>query len=104
MVACEGDALRSRTGASLLRSLDMGELIANTVADYQAIAVKLATDAPYRESCGRRISELMKRVPDFIDVQATSRAFGVLMESAYDELVAKGRTSFRANPRPLGIE
>jgi len=101
VVVWEGQPFRSRMGGALLRTLDLSELIATNEADYQAIAVKLATDAGHREGFGARIRERMERTPVFLDPLAASEAFGDLVETAYDELVAVGRAAFRANPAPL---
>ncbi len=103
VVTCAGDTLRSRTGASLLHSLGMGELVASSVAGYQALAVMLATDAVYRESCGARVRLQMERAPVFLDSKATSQAFGELMELAFDEVRVKGPALFRANTCPLAL-
>ncbi len=103
IVAMEERALRSRTGASLLRVIGMGELIASTAAAYAAIAIKVAKDSAYRTSCRERICPGMGQPPAFLDTKATSEAFGTLLGMAYDELAIKGRELFRANLQPLRI-
>ena len=44
VVTCLGTAYAGRVAASLLRALDMPELVANTLADYEGLALKLARD------------------------------------------------------------
>lgn len=45
LVTCMGRSFASRVGASLLRAVGMPELIAETYADYRAIALRLAHDS-----------------------------------------------------------
>ena len=104
VVAWQGDALRSRTGASLLRSLGLDELVSRSAEEYQTLAVKLANDGVYRQGRRDRIRQQMERVPVFLDSRKTSQAFGELMELAFDELSAKGRIQFRTNHSPLRVE
>ena len=103
VVGWEGDTLRSRTGGSLLRTLGLEELSANSVEGYQAIAAKLAGDSAYRESCRTRIRAELANRPAYLDSPQASRNFGGLMEAAIDELVAQDRAAFRANPQPVVI-
>ncbi|MEO5960008.1 MAG: tetratricopeptide repeat protein [Opitutaceae bacterium] len=101
VVAWEGQPFRSRMGGALLRSLQLNDLIATNAASYQAIATKLATDPTYRQACGARIRGRMEATPIFLDTLAASEAFGDLIVTAYDQLVAGGREAFRLNPNPL---
>lgn len=101
VVGWEGETVRSRTGGSLLRTLRLEELIANSLDDYQAIAARLAGDPLYRESCRTRIRAEVANGPAYLDSQKTSRNFGALMETAFDELLAQDRAAFRAKPQPV---
>lgn len=101
VVGWEGDTLRSRTGGSLLRTLGLEELIANSPDAYQAIAVKLAGDPLYWESCRTRIRAELAKGPAYLDSLKASQAFGRLMETAIDELAAQDRTAFRAKRQPV---
>ena len=101
VVVGEGAVLRARTGASLLREMELGELIAGSAEEYGALAVKLGSDAAYRESCRERMRARMEQVPTFLDARVASHAFGDLMERAFDELVAKGRAQFRMPQMPV---
>ncbi|MGH7946646.1 MAG: hypothetical protein ACREF9_16795, partial [Opitutaceae bacterium] len=101
VVVWEGESFRSRMGGALLRTLDLPELIATSEADYHAIAVRLATDATFRDAIRNRIQTGMERTPIFLDPLAASDAFGDLIETAYDELAAVQRQAFRTNPEPL---
>lgn len=101
VVAWEGDTMRSRMGAALLRQLQLPELIATDEAGYLAIATRLATDAPHRAAVRERILGSMGAAPLFLDPLAASDLTGALLETAYDELVAVGRKAFRAARTPL---
>jgi len=97
----EGRTFRSRMGGGLLRSLGLEELITHDLAAYQELCVRLATDATWRAAVRQRIVDKMARTPIFLDPLAASDAFGALMETAYDELVAVGREEFRKQRTPL---
>lgn len=49
MVTLAGDRFISRVGASLLRAVGLGDLVAESVEDYVAIAARLAGDVPRLE-------------------------------------------------------
>lgn len=101
VVTREGETFRSRMGAALLRQLGLGELAVTGEAAYHDLAVRLATDAPLRAEFRARILAAMERLPLFLDTLAASEAFGTLLEQAWDELAARGRTAFRGDPAPL---
>ncbi len=101
VVAWEGASFRSRMGAALLRSLGRPELIASDEAGYLAIAMALAADRDCRVRLGGLVRDQLGRMPVFLDPLAASEAFGALLETAFDELVAKGRAAFRRDRAPL---
>jgi len=57
IVAFEGALMRGRHTAAALRLMGMHELVATTVADYVAIAVRLARDSSLRAAVGQQIAE-----------------------------------------------
>jgi glycosyltransferase involved in cell wall biosynthesis len=97
----EGPTFRSRMGGGLLRSLGIDELITHDAAAYHDLCVRLATDSVWRAALRQRIVDQMARAPIFLDPLAASDAFGALMETAFDELVAVGREEFRKQRTPL---
>lgn len=103
-VTWDGRTMRARMGGALLRSLAMPQLIANTAAEYQAIARKLATDPAYRQEMKEQIRAKIECQPVFLDPLAASEAMGDLLETAYDELLATGRKAFRANSTPIQVK
>lgn len=103
VVVWEGAAFRARMGGALLRSLGLDELIACDEAGYLALATHLARDVETRAAFKARIADAMGRAPAFLDPLAASDAFGALLETAYDELVAVGREEFRRRRAPVTV-
>ncbi len=101
VITQEGETFRSRMGAALLRTLGLEQLIAADADAYQALAVRLATDAPARAALREQITTAMARLPLFLDTLAASDAFGALLDRAYDELLQCGPAGFRAERRPI---
>jgi predicted O-linked N-acetylglucosamine transferase (SPINDLY family)/glycosyltransferase involved in cell wall biosynthesis len=101
VVAWEGDSFRSRMGGALLRALGVPELVAANEAGYLAQVTELVADAPRRRELGASLQAKMERMPVFLDPLAASDAFGALLETAYDELAAAGRTVFRRTHTPI---
>ncbi|MDM9382142.1 methyltransferase domain-containing protein [Chlorogloeopsis sp. ULAP01] len=81
-VVMEGNALRSRTAASLLRELQMPDLIANSEEAYVQLAIALAQDANLRQQKSAQIKQKMQQPPRFMD----SRSYSKQMESLFQEL------------------
>lgn len=92
---------RARTGAALVRSLGLEELVAPDAAGYRVIARRLARDHVYRFQVRQQVNAAMDRHPVFLDSAATSAAFGRLLELAHDELLRHGPIAFRADATPL---
>ncbi len=100
-IAWEGTTFRSRMGAAMLRSMQLDELVVSDEESYHKLAVRLATDLTLRHSLRDRIKEIMSRTPIYLDQLASSEALGALLETAYDELVEKGREVFRREHTPI---
>jgi predicted O-linked N-acetylglucosamine transferase (SPINDLY family) len=47
VLTCLGDTFAGRVAASLLKAIGLDELIAHTLADYEALALRLARDPAY---------------------------------------------------------
>ncbi len=62
IVAFEGALMRGRHTAAALRLMGMHELVATTVTDYVAIAVRLARDPSLRAAVGRQIAAGKSRI------------------------------------------
>jgi protein O-GlcNAc transferase len=101
VVTWEGGTMRSRMGSALLRSLGLPQMIATDGDSYHRIAAGLATDPALRAELGSLIKAKMERTPVFLDTLASGDAVGALIETAFDELVAKGRVGFRRETSEL---
>lgn len=101
VVAWQGDTMRARMGAALLRSLGLEDCVALDQASYLELARRLALDPAARAELSTRIRSAMERAPVFLDALAASDAFGALIETAYDELAAKGSRAFRSAKAPV---
>ncbi|MFO1325311.1 MAG: tetratricopeptide repeat protein [Burkholderiales bacterium] len=82
VVALAGDRASARSGVSLLRTLDLPELVADTPDRYVELNVRLATDAAWR---GRLRGELRRRLlaSPLMDGAAFTRA----LEARYREML-----------------
>lgn len=65
VVTLAGQAPAARTGVSLLSAVGLPELIAGSVAEYQALAVRLARDAAWRTSIRARLAANRDAAPLF---------------------------------------
>ncbi|MBX7199407.1 MAG: tetratricopeptide repeat protein [Rhodospirillaceae bacterium] len=87
-----GKSFAARVGASLLKAMDLPELIAPTLADYEALAIGLAKD-PVRLAEIRRKVMLHRTASRLFDLDR----FTVNIEAAYTHIVKQG-----ASRNPVG--
>lgn len=80
-VVWEAETHRSRMAASLLRELQLPELITTDEAGYLDLATRLATDAGYRHELNARIRAAMARQPKFVNAAAYADGLGRLLGS-----------------------
>jgi len=78
LVTCSGEAFASRMAASLLRAVGMGELVADSMADYEALAVKLGIDPELMASTKMKLARNRLSEPLF-DTERFTRH----LEAAY---------------------
>jgi predicted O-linked N-acetylglucosamine transferase (SPINDLY family)/glycosyltransferase involved in cell wall biosynthesis len=88
-VVMEGNALRFRQGAAMLREIEMSELIANSEASYIQLAVYLASNPQMRKIYRQKIQQKMQGNPGFLD----SRAYAVSLGNLFQELFQKWQNS-----------
>ncbi len=55
LITCCGEAFVGRVAASLLHAVALPELVTHSLADYEALALKLATDAPLLKSIRQKL-------------------------------------------------
>ena len=96
-VVRDGDTLRSRMGAAVVRSLSMPDLIANSEASYIQLAVTLGTNPELRQRYRQEIHQKMQANPACFDSVAYSAAIGKL----FQELFGKWQTSHQEASRSL---
>ncbi|MEA2988435.1 MAG: protein O-GlcNAc transferase, partial [Alphaproteobacteria bacterium] len=65
LVTCLGDTVAGRVAASLLHAAGLPELVTGNLHDYEALALKLATDPPRLGSLRRRLEDNRLRCPLF---------------------------------------
>ncbi|MGH8706518.1 MAG: tetratricopeptide repeat protein [Burkholderiales bacterium] len=74
VVGYEGRFLRGRLASGLLRHMGMHELVATDVGGYVALAVKLASDASYREGVRQRLESARQVLyRDAVPIRALER-------------------------------
>jgi protein O-GlcNAc transferase len=102
LVTCTGSAFAGRVAASLLHAIGLPELVTENLADYEALALKLATDPALLKSVGRKLSQNRLTHPLF----DTAR-FARHIESAYKTMVERwqrGEPPTGFSVEPVGID
>jgi predicted O-linked N-acetylglucosamine transferase (SPINDLY family) len=84
VVTCTGETFAGRVAASLLTALKMPELIASTQAQYEDLAVELATDPERLAKINQQLSEKRLTAPLF-----NTRFFTTHLEAAYTKIHAR---------------
>lgn len=96
-VVRDGDTLRSRMGAAVVRSLSMPDLITNSEASYIQLAVTLGTNPQLRQRYRQEIQQKMQANPACFDSVAYSGAIAQL----FQQLFGKWQTGHQATSRIL---
>lgn len=79
----EGDTLRSRQAAALLRQLEMLELIALSEEDYIHKGISLGVDPQWRRHLGQQIQQKMQGTPPFLNPRAYGEKLGNLFQQIF---------------------
>jgi predicted O-linked N-acetylglucosamine transferase (SPINDLY family) len=64
-VTCLGSTFAGRVAASLLNAVGLPELITRSLAEYEALALKFASDAGYRRDVRARLAQNRTKFPLF---------------------------------------
>lgn len=88
-----GQGFAGRVGASLLRAIDLGELVTSTIQEYQDLAVDLAMDPVRLAVIRRRLMENRRKAPLF-----DTNLFTRHLESAYRVMHARSVAGLAAAP------
>jgi len=78
LLTCRGTAFSGRVGASLLEAIGLPELVTETLADYEVLALKLAREPQTLAALRAKLAANRTTTPLF-DTAATTRA----LETAY---------------------
>ena len=84
LITCRGTSFPGRVAASLLNAIGLPELITENPEDYEALAVKLASNAELLESLRRKLAENRLTTPLFDTGRFTRH-----IEKAYETMLAR---------------
>lgn len=87
-VVMDGNALRFRQAAALLRELEVTDLITTSEEDYIKLAVELATNPEMRRQKRQQIQQKMNNKPGFIDSRSYSQKIGNLLKELFQKHMA----------------
>lgn len=85
LVTCPGESFAARVAASLLRTMDLPELVAPTLSDYEALAIGLAKDPQQLAAIRQKVRRNRKTSPLFDLERFTSN-----IETAYAGMLEGG--------------
>jgi protein O-GlcNAc transferase len=99
VITCAGTAFAGRVAASMLKAAGLPELVTNNLEDYEALALKLATDPVLLPSMRRKLADNRPTSPLF-----DSDGFRRGIEAAYTtmwDIYRRGESprSFRVEPK-----
>src|SRR5208337_681281 len=89
VLTCAGDTMASRVAGSQLAAICLPELITETLADYQAQALRLARDRPLLARYRQRL-EVNRRTSVLFDMARFTRALADLLRRAQASLARGG--------------
>jgi predicted O-linked N-acetylglucosamine transferase (SPINDLY family) len=78
VLTCMGEAFASRVAGSLLRAVDLPELVTTTEADYEALALEIALNSERRHAIREQLRQNLPTAPMF-----NIRSFTNHVEAAY---------------------
>src|SRR6202041_1665147 len=92
VLTCIGNAFPGRVAASLLRAIQLPELIAQTPSQYEDLAVELANDTARFRDIRQRLADNRTRAPLF-----DTQLFTGHLEAAYREIHARKQAGMPAD-------
>jgi len=84
VLTCMGEAFASRVGASLLRAMNLPELVTESQAEFEQLAVELAHDAQRCQALRQRLQQNRMTAPLF-----NTHAYTRHLEAAYSAMVER---------------
>ena len=88
LLTLAGETLASRIAGSQLAAIGLPELISTSLAEYEALALSLATQPERLTALRARLAENRRRMPLF-DMNRYARDFETAMEQAWIEHVSR---------------
>ena len=101
VLTCTGDTFAGRVAASLLHAVDLPELITDSLASYEALAMKLARDASALSALKAKLAAPRERAPLFDTARFTRHleiAYVTMWERAQRGLPAESFAVAAARP------
>jgi|GEM_PF-573175 len=83
-VVLEGDELRFRQGAAILKELGVPELVVTSEEEYLALTARLAADDFYRQGMAQTIRKRMQNNPPFLDTKSYALKIGNALKEIAD--------------------
>jgi len=83
IVAMDGTSHRTIQGAAILRSLDLGELVAKDANAYVKLAIRLAANRGHRKSLAKKIRAQMRNQPQIFDYRGYAKKAGRIFEQVW---------------------
>lgn len=84
VIVMEGNSMRTRQGAAILRSIGLDDLVVQDEESYINLAVKLGTNADLRKQYREQILEKMSNNPPFLDSRAYSAQIGQVLRNLFE--------------------
>ena len=81
-----GQTFPSRVGASLLQAVGLPELITQSLADYEALAIRLATEPGLLAALRQKLGTQLRSAPLYDTPRYTRH-----LEAAYSHMVERAR-------------
>ncbi len=87
VLTCAGETYVSRMAGSLLRAAELPELITDNLAEYEALALRLATEPGLLAALKQRLAHRRESLPVF-DIPEFTMCFEVALHHMYDKWTA----------------
>ncbi|WP_434222556.1 glycosyltransferase [Limnospira platensis CENA597] len=99
VVVRDGDTLRSKHGAAMMRSLGIPDLITDSESSYISLAVTLANTPELRQLKRQAIQQKMAANPEFLDSRAYGAKMGALLTQIFQNYQSQQQVIDLHNPQ-----
>lgn len=99
VVVRDGDTLRSKHGAAMMRSLGIPDLITDSESSYISLAITLANTPELRQLKRQAIQQKMAANPEFLDSRAYSAKMGALLTQIFQNYQSQQQVIDLYNPQ-----